>query len=77
MKQELRNLGVPPVLRDGGKAVTSQPPSVDIEKLQLDIKVAEQWLIELRMKLERLKTELRAPSRITLVERAELPLTKD
>ncbi len=49
--------------------------TVDLEMLRQELKSEEQLASELNMEKERLRIEFRAPTRITLVEPAELPLT--
>jgi hypothetical protein len=51
--------------------------TVDIEMMRADIKIQNAVLAEIGMARERLKVECRATPRVTLLQRAELPESKD
>ena len=54
-----------------------KPVSIDLEMMAADIRVLEQVLHDIALERERLKVEVRSPSRVTLLQRAEVPEERD
>jgi hypothetical protein len=54
-----------------------KPVSIDLEMMAADIRVLEEALHDMALERERLKVEVRAPSRVTLLQRAEVPEERD
>jgi hypothetical protein len=75
-KQERRNLA-PPSSPGTGKGESPKPLSVDLEMLDLEIKILEQELREVHFECRRARIELRAPPRISIYERVEEPAEPD
>jgi len=56
---------------------STKPLSIDLEMMAADIRVLEEVFHDIALERERLKVELRSPSRVTLLERAEVPEEPD
>jgi hypothetical protein len=59
---------------DDAKAA-KKPVSVEVQMLRFEVDIIQEFIREVRMDLERMKVEIRAPLRISVLERAEVPLT--
>jgi hypothetical protein len=58
-------------------AAPSKPDSAKVVELRSEIKIGEQMQHKFSVECQRMRTELRAPPRITVIQRAEEPLASN